>query len=30
MFLNTVHYIQEEAISKSLCENIMKLLIKED
>jgi len=24
MFLNTVHYIQEEAISKSLCENIMK------
>ena len=24
MFLNTVHYIQEEAISKSLCENIMR------
>ena len=24
MFLNTVHYIKEEAISKSLCENIMK------
>ena len=24
MFLNTVHYIQEQAISKSLCENIMK------
>ena len=28
MFLNTVHYIQEEAISKSLCENIMKTAYK--